>query len=155
MASTTCNNHIHSDRKNPYSLLLCFLLTVIICLGLTGCKKDPTVDQQEIVNRLIQEQLDIPYEEPNWDSEKNSVLRNDKTIKEVTERSKKSYSEVHDFLIALKNKHYRDKKDWAINFLKLEIRAMEQGLKALVKPDKELVMLIEQRKKWLTTLNEK
>ncbi|MCF6261875.1 MAG: hypothetical protein L3J98_17260 [Gammaproteobacteria bacterium] len=58
------------------------------------------------------------------------------------------------FLHPIKNKHYRDKKDWAINFLKLEIRAMEQGLKALVKPDKELVMLIEQRKKWLTTLNE-
>ncbi len=136
-------------KKMKYCILLLF-----ICLGVQGCGNEPTKMQLEIVDRLIQEQIDIPYEEQNWSLAKDILLKNGETVKEAEERNKKLYAEVHDYLVALKKKPYKDKQDWAVNMLELQIEGLERSLKALKNPDDDLVKLNQQWKKWLTILKE-
>ena len=87
-----------------------FVLVTYICL--VGCSKEPTLEQQEIVNRLIQEQIDIPYKEPNWTNPaKENLLKHGVTAKEVIERNKKLHAEIHDFFSALKESFLNFSKD--------------------------------------------
>jgi len=133
--------------KNYFFLIIAFLL-------LAGCSKEPTQIQLEIVDRLIQEQIDIPYKETDWNTVKDALLKNGETVKEAEERNKNLYTNIHEFLIALKNKPYKDKKVWAVNMLEIQIELWDASLKALDNPDKELVLLNEQRKEWLAILIE-
>lgn len=143
------NHDNHWSRELKYYIFL-----LIACFGLVSCSEEPTPAQLEIVDRLIQEQIDISYEEPNWNITKGFLLKNDETVKETAERNKQLYTEAHDFLIALKNKPYKDKEVWAINMLVLQIEGLERNLKILKNSDKELILLIERWKKWLTILQE-
>ena len=129
-----------------------FLLITYLCL--VGCSKEPTPAQLEIVDRLIQEQIDIPYTEANWNSVKDILSANGETVNEAAERNKKLYTDVHDSLIALKNKPYKEKKIWAVSVLKGQIETFERSLEGLERPDKELVLQTEQWKKWLAILKE-
>ena len=136
-----------------------FLLITFICL--IGCSKEPTRAQLEVVDRLIQEQIDIQYREPNFDATKDILLKNGETVEEATERNKKLYTEIHNFLVVLKNKPYKDKKEWAIKHLELTIDHWESTIKSLEKPldksdkgNKEVILLFEQRKEWLAILKE-
>ena len=132
-----------------------FLLITYICLA--GCSKEPTQAQLELVDQLIQEQIDIPYKQPNLDAAKDILIKKGETVKEATERNKKLYTEIHNFLVALKNKPYKDKKAWAINYLELTIDQWESTINAFDKSDKEnkeIVLLHEKRKEWLTILKE-
>ena len=131
-----------------------YIFLLIAYFGLVSCSKEPAPAQLEIVDRLIQEQIDISYEEPNWNIAKGFLLKSGDTVKETVERNKQLYTEVHDFLIALKNKPYKDKEVWAVNMLVLQIEGLERNLKILENPDKELVLLIKRWKKWLTILQE-
>lgn len=127
-----------------------FLLITYVCL--VGCGKEPTRTQLDLVDRLIQEQIDIPYNEPNFNAAKDMLLKNGETVKEATERNEKLHTEIHDFLVALKNKPYKDKKAWAVELLEIELDGMQRTQKSLETPDEELAILIETRKKWLSTL---
>ena len=135
-----------------------FLLVIHICL--VGCSKEPTKAQLEIVNQLIQEQIDIPYKEPNWTNPaKENLLKHGVTAKEVTERSKKLHDEIHDFFLALKDKPYNDKKEWAISYLEPTIELWEKTVKSSKKPldksdkgNREVILLFEKRKEWLAIL---
>ena len=98
-------------------------------LGLVGCSVEPTPTQLEIVNRLIQEQIDIPYEDQDWNIAKDYLFKNGETVKEAAEKNKKLYTEVHNFLIALKNKPYKEKKAWAVYMLEVQIEGLEGNLK--------------------------
>ena len=40
------------------------ILLIFACVYFIGCSKEPTKAQLELVDRLIQEQIDIPYKEP-------------------------------------------------------------------------------------------
>lgn len=131
-----------------------YIFLLITYLGLVGCGESPTSAQLEIVNRLIQEQIDIRYEEQNWNLAKEYFLKKGQTVKEAAERNRKLYTEMHDYLIALKNKPYEEKKDWAVYMLEVQIEGAEGNLKFLGKPDKELILLIERWKKWLAILKE-
>ena len=131
-----------------------YIFLLITYAFLVGCSEEPTRDQLELVDRLIQEQIDIPYKEPNFNAAKDILLKNGETVKEATERNKKLYTEIHDFLVALKDKPYKDKQAWAINHLELTIDLWESTIKSIQKPDNEIVLLHEQRKKWLAMLKE-
>ena len=139
----------------------CFFL-LITFVSLVGCSKEPTPAQLEIVDLIIQEQIDIPYQESNWtDAAKDILLKNGETTKEATERNKKLYSEIHNFLVALKNKPYKVKRGWAINYLELTIGHWENTIKSLEEPldksdegNKEVIFLYKQRKEWLAILKE-
>lgn len=119
-----------------------------------GCSKEPMVAQQELVDRLIQEQIDIPYKEQNWELVKDKLAEYGETVKQAADRNKKLYMDIHNYLIALKNKPYKDKKTWAINMLGAEIELFDAAIKRLEKPDEKLVLQFEQRKKWLALLRE-
>ena len=121
---------------------------------LAGCSKEPTVVQQELVDRLIQEQIDIPYQEQDWNLAKDKFAQYGETVKQAAERNKKLYTDIHDYLVALKNKPYKDKKEWAINYLVPTIDLWEKTLNSVEKPDEKLVLLHKQRKKWLALLKE-
>lgn len=130
-------------------------------IGVVGQGREPTPAQLEIVNLLIQEQIDIPYKEPNFDAAKDILLKNGETVKEATERNKKLHTKIHNFLVALKNKPYKNKKEWAINYLELTIDLGESAIKSLEKPldksdkgNKEVILFYAQRKEWLAILKE-
>jgi len=129
-----------------------YTFLLITCICLVGCSKEPTRTQLDLVDRLIQEQIDIPYQEPNFNAAKDILLKNGETVKDATERNKKLYTEIHDFLLALKNKPYKEKKAWAVEFLEIELDGMQRTQKTLEAQDEELEILIEKRKKWLSTL---
>jgi len=136
-----------------------YILLLIVFIGLAGCSEKPTPVQLEVVDRLIQEQIDIPYQEPNFSAAKELLLKNGETVKQATERHKQLYADIHDFLVALKNKPYQDKKAWAINNLESSIDLWERTLKSMETPldmsdkgNKEVILLFEQRKKWLAIL---
>jgi len=139
-----------------------YIFLLITYIFLVGCDKEPTLEQQRIVNQLIQEQIDIPYKEPNWNNAAKDILsKNGETVKEEKERNKKLHTEIHNFLLALKNKTYKVKQEWAINHLEQTIDQWESTLKSLEKPldnsdkgNKEIILLFEQRKEWLATLKE-
>ena len=137
-----------------------FLLITYICL--IGCSKEPTGAQLEVVDRLIQEQIDIPYKEPNWnDAAKDILSKKGETVIEATERNKKLYTDIHEFLVELKNKPYKDKKAWAVNNLESSIDLYERNIKSMETPldmsdkgNKEVILLFEQRKEWLAILKQ-
>ena len=138
-----------------------YIFLLITCVHLVGCSKEPTQAQLEVVDRLIQEQIDIPYKEPNFDAAKDILLKSGETVEEATERNKKLYTGIHDFLVALKNKPYKEKKEWAINHLELTIDHWDNTIKSIEKlldksdkGNKEIVLLYEQRKEWLAILKE-
>lgn len=137
-----------------YSFLL------LACACLVGCSNEPTPTQLELVDRLIQEQIDIPYKEPNFEGAEDMLLKYGETAEEATERNRQLYNKIHDYLVALKSKPYTDKKEWAINHLELTIDHWESTINtkiSLDKPDKkneEILFMHEQRKKWLTILKE-
>jgi len=130
-----------------------YRLLLLTSLLLLGCSNGPTPAQRELVDRLIQEQIDIPYQEPNWtNAAKEMLLKNGETAKEATARTKKQYTDIHNYLITLKSKPYKDKKVWAINMLEPTIELWEATLNASKQADKELILQLEQRKKWLAIL---
>ena len=134
-----------------------YIFLLFACVYLVGCSKEPTPTQLDLVDRLIQEQIDIPYKEPNFSSAKDILLKNGETVKEATQRNKILYTEIHDFLVALQSKPYKDKKLWTINYLELTIDHWKSTIESLDKSDKknkEILLLHEQRKKWLTILKE-
>ena len=138
-----------------------YISLLITCVFLVSCSKEPTRAQLEVVDRLIQEQIDIPYKEPNFDAAKDILLKNGETVKEATERNKKLYTKIHNFLVALKNKPYKVKQEWAINHLEISIDHWESTIKSLEEPldkydkgNEEVIMLFEQRKEWLAILKE-
>lgn len=131
-----------------------YIFLLITCLCLLGCSKEPTQAQLELVDRLIQEQIDIPHAEPNFDTAKELLLKNGETVKQATDRNKILYAEIHDFLVALQNKPYKDKKAWAINYLEHTIDLWESTMNSIENPDEEIVLRHEQRKKWLTILKD-
>ncbi len=118
-----------------------FLLTAY--LGLVGCSEEPTTAQLAIVDQLIQKQIDIPYEDPNWGLAEDYLLKNGETVNDAAKRNKRLYTDVHEFLIKLKDKPYEDKEIWAINMLEAQIEGLEQNLNNNDNPDKELVLLIK------------
>jgi len=138
------------------------ILLIFACVCFVGCSKEPTKTQLELVDRLIQEQIDIPYKEPNWnDAAKDILSKNGETVIEATERNKKLYTDIHEFLVELKNKPYKDKKAWAVNNLELSIDLWERTIKSMETPldmsdkgNKEVILLFEQRKEWLDILKE-
>ena len=138
------------------------ILLIFACVCFVGCSKEPTKTQLELVDRLIQEQIDIPYKEPNWnDAAKDILSKNGETVIEATERNKKLYTDIHEFLVELKNKPYKDKKAWAVNNLELSIDLWERTIKSMETPldmsdegNKEVILLFEQRKEWLAILKE-
>ncbi|MDH5444377.1 MAG: hypothetical protein OEY52_02405 [Gammaproteobacteria bacterium] len=135
-----------------YNIFLLFVFTCVV-----GCSKEPTPTQLDIVDRLIQEQIDVSYNEPNFNAAKAILSKSGKTVKEATERNKKQYTEIHNYLVTLQSKPYKDKKSWAITYLEITINHSESIIKSLDtsdKENKELFLLHEQRKKWLTTLKE-
>ncbi|MDH5408336.1 MAG: hypothetical protein OEY00_06975 [Gammaproteobacteria bacterium] len=132
-----------------------FLLFACACF--VGCSNETTLAQQELVDRLIQEQIDIPYKEPNFEHAEYMLLKYGETAKQATERNKQLYTNIHNYLVALKNKPYEEKKAWVINHLELTMEHWESTIKSLDKPDeenKEIFLLHEQRKKWLAILKE-
>ena len=135
-----------------------FFLLVSVCF--VGCSNEPTSTQLELVDRLIQEQIDIPYKEPNFEGAEEMLLKYGETAEEATIRNRQLYNKIHQYLVSLKNKPYKDKKEWAINHLELTIDLWESTIntiKSLDKSDKEnkeILFLHEQRKKWLTILKE-
>lgn len=132
-----------------------FLLFACACF--VSCSNEPTPTQMELVDRLIQEQIDIPYKEPNFEGAEDMLLKYGETAEEATERNKQLYNKIHNYLVTLKNKPYKDKKAWAINHLELTIDHWEMAMKSSEmsdKENKELLLLHEQRKKWLTLLKE-
>lgn len=138
-----------------------YIFLLITCVCLVGCSKEPTQAQLAIVDRLIQEQIDISYQEPNFDAAKDILLKNGETVQEATERNKKLYDKIHNFLVVLKNKPYKDKQEWAINHLELETEHWESSRKSFDKPldksdkgNNEVISFYEQRKEWLAILKE-
>ena len=136
-----------------------FLLITYICL--IGCSKEPTPAQLEVVDRLIQEQIDIPYTEPNFGAAKDILLNNGETVEEATERNKQLYKKIHNYLVALKSKPYKEKKAWAINNLESSIELFERTINSMERPldmsdkgNKEVIFLYEQRREWLAILKE-
>jgi len=138
------------------------ILLIFACVYFVGCSKEPTKIQLELVDRLIQEQIDIPYKEPNWnDAAIKMFSKNGETVEEATERNKQLYNRIHNYLVALKNKPYKDKKEWAVNNLESSIDLYERNIKSMETPldmsdegNKEVILLFEQRKEWLAILKE-
>lgn len=135
-----------------------FLLLACVCF--VGCSNEPTPAQLELVDRLIQEQIDIPYKEPNFEGAEDMLLKYGETAEEATERNRQLYNKIHNYLVALKDKPFKDKKEWAINHLELTINHWENAIKTIKSLDKsdkeneEILILYEQRKKWLAILKE-
>jgi hypothetical protein len=116
--------------------------------------KEPTPDQLAIVNKLIQEQIDVPYQEPALNLSENKILENGETVEEMLERNRRSYIDMHDYLVALQKKSFRKKRAWAIKVLEMEIGQLLASQQALTQPAEELDVLIDQRKEWLSKLKE-
>jgi hypothetical protein len=131
-----------------------YIIILAICSALAGCGKEATPAQQEIVEQLIQEQLDVPYEEPSWNLAEDRLLESGETVEEAAERNRKLYADARNYLLALKNKPYKEKINWAVRTLELEIDLLERTQKASVEPVDGLAAMIKQRKKWLTTLKD-
>jgi hypothetical protein len=137
------------------------IFLVFVCVCFVGCSKEPTKTQLELVDRLIQEQIDIPYKEPNFEDVEDMLLKYGETAEEAKERNKKLYTDTHEYLVALKNKPYKDKKAWAVNNLESSIDLFEKNINSLEIPldmsdegNKEVFLLFEQRKEWLAILKE-
>jgi len=132
-----------------------FILILAVCIGMAGCEdKPPTVEQSEIVEQLIQQNIDIPYQEPNWKLVKEKNLLKGETIKEASVRSKRIYEKIHNFLLQLKAKPYKKKKTWAIKSLTIEVELLEGALKASLSPQPEITALMEKKKRWLKIIEE-
>jgi len=138
-----------------------YILLIFACVCFVGCSSEPTPTQLELVDRLIQEQIDLPYKEPNFKGAENMLLKYGETVEEATERNKQLYKKIHNYLVALKNKPYKDKKEWALNNLESSIDLYERTLKSMETPldmsdkgNKKVFLLFEQRKEWLSILKE-
>lgn len=104
------------------------LLCISLYLLLTGCDAQPTPAQQTVVDALIQEQVDIPYVEPNWESARERLAQDGETVEQASDRSKKLYSDIHDFMLELRSKPYSEKKKWAVRHIQLELDGLEKAI---------------------------
>lgn len=120
---------------------------IALCLALTACDNSPTPVQEEIVNSLLQEQIDIPYVEQDWNRIKDQVEKRGETVEQLAARSKKTYSDIHDYLLELTTKPYAEKKAWAIRMIELELEGLEGGIAFLEKHDKDASEITGRQKK--------
>jgi len=132
-----------------------YILILLASISLAGCEdKPPTAEQSEIVERLIQQNIDIPYKEPNWKLVEDKNLLKGETVEEASERSRRVYDKIHNFMLQLKAKSYKKKKTWAVKSLTIEVKLFEDALKASPSPQPHITELIEKKKRWLRILEE-
>ena len=125
-----------------------YFLLLGVLFVLVGCSKEPTQVQLDVINDLIQEQINTLNTKPDMSSAKDYLLKQGKTVKQAEEQNKKLYSDIQEYLTALKNKPYKEKKQWAVYILNKEIDVIEQ----VVKSNKDVKAILKQKKKMLKIL---